>query len=94
LRWLVVHFDAFTKASFFKDAITRDDIEEARNVFHGLHHLHDQFGFDGAPTAENLSKVSVAAISQYLHDKQGKLEKHDEAGLRGLLAYISNVKKS
>ncbi|MBX9686359.1 MAG: hypothetical protein K2X27_06625, partial [Candidatus Obscuribacterales bacterium] len=57
LSWLIENFNAFTQACFFKDQISRDDIEAGRNVFHGLKVVNDKFGFHKQPTAENLQEL-------------------------------------
>lgn len=93
LSWLVSHYDAFSKACFFEGTVTRDDIEEARNVFHGLHHLHDQFGFEGAPSPETLAALSPAGILAYLEQHKAHLDSHEIAGLKGLAEHIASLKK-
>lgn len=90
LAWLVDHYDAFTQACFFQDGITKDDIESARNVFHGLHQIHEKFGFSEEATPESLHHLSPDGIRKYLHDNHDSLEAHDRAGLESLLSYISD----
>lgn len=92
LKWLTVHFEAFSNACFFRGSVTRDDIEEARNVFHGLHHLHQCFGFDGRPETQALAALSDNEIEQYLHDRGTSIDRHDAIGLRGLVEYIRKTR--
>ena len=92
LSWLVSHYEAFSKACFFQGTLTRDDIEEARNVFHGLHHLHDNFGFDGAPSPEALAGLSPAGILAYIDKHRDDLDPHEIAGLKGLADHIAKLK--
>lgn len=92
LSWLVSHYEAFSKACFFEGTVTRDDIEEARNVFHGLHHLHDRFGLEGVPSPEALATLSPAGIMAYLEQHGAHLDPHEIAGLRGLAAHVAKLR--
>ncbi|CAM6002442.1 unnamed protein product [Sphagnum balticum] len=88
LRWLVDHFDAFTGACFFQDKISCDDLESARNVFHGLKFVHEKFGFNEEATPETVQHLNAIRIENYLSDNRDHMEAHDVAGLEQLLAYI------
>lgn len=93
LAWLIENFNAFTQACFFKDQISRDDIEAARNVFHGLKIAKDKFGFDKEPTIENLQYLNEDQIKDYLAGNKGKLSAQEAAGLTYLLDYIRKFGK-
>jgi hypothetical protein len=88
LGWLVEHFDAFTRACFFKDKISCDDLESARNVFHGLRLVHEKFGFNEEATPESVQHINALRIQNYLDENRDHMEKHDVAGLEQLLAYM------
>lgn len=88
LRWLVDHFDAFTQACFFKGRITKDDLEAARNVFHGLRLLHERFNFNEEATAQSLQHLDKPRIEKYLLKHHNTLEPHDKAGLEQLIDYL------
>lgn len=93
LSWLIENFNAFTQACFFKDQISRDDIEAARNVFHGLKIAKDKFGFDKEPTAENLQYLNEDQIKDYLAGNKGKLSAQEVAGLTYLLDHLRKFGK-
>lgn len=93
LSWLIENFNAFTQACFFKDQISRDDIEAARNVFHGLKIAKDKFGFDKEPTIDNLQYLNEDQIKDYLAGNKGKLTPQETAGLTYLLDYIRKFGK-
>ena len=93
LSWLIENFNAFTQACFFKDQISRDDIEAARNVFHGLKTAKDKFGFDKEPTIDNLQYLNEDQIKDYLAGNKGKLTAQETAGLTYLLDYIRKFGK-
>lgn len=88
LSWLMDNFAAFSQACFFKDQIGKDDIEAARNVFHGLKIVKDKFGLEQSPTMENLGKLDPDQLKDFL-DKNGKfLSKHEATGLTYLIDHI------
>lgn len=93
LSWLIENFNAFTQACFFKDQISRDDIEAARNVFHGLKIAKDKFGFDKQPTVENLAYLNEDQIKDYLAGNRGKLTPQETAGLTYLLDHLRKFGK-
>jgi hypothetical protein len=88
LNWLIEHYEAFTRACFFKNGITKDDLESARNVFHGLRLVHEKFGFSEEATPENLQHITPEEIEKYLAANGDSMEPHDKAGLMALLDYI------
>lgn len=88
LSWLMDNFDAFTKACFFKDQIGKDDLQAARKVFHGLKVVQENFGFTGAPTNENLSKLNIMSLKKYLESNKKVLSEHESSGLGYLIAYL------
>lgn len=92
LNWLLEHFDAFTAACFFESGITRDEIESARNVFHGLRHLHEKFGFSEEVSPDSLQHINADSIRDYLNSHKDELETHDRAGLEQLLVYLKTHK--
>jgi len=92
LNWLLQHFDAFTAACFFESGITRDEIESARNVFHGLRHLYEKFGFSEEVSPDSLQHLNADSIRDYLNSHNDDLEPHDRAGLEELLVYLRTHK--
>ncbi len=88
LSWLVENFNAFTQACFFKDQIGKDDIEAARNVFHGLKVVNDKFGFNKPPSLENLNDLDPAKVKEFLDANKDSLSPHEAAGLKYLLDHI------
>jgi hypothetical protein len=82
------HYEAFTQACFFKNGITIDDLEAARNVFHGLRLVHEKFGFSEEATPESLQHLNADKIRTHLRDYGASMEPHDRAGLEALLQYI------
>lgn len=93
LAWLIENFNAFTQACFFKDQIAKDDIEAARNVFHGLKLAHEKFGFNKQPSKENLSALDPEQIQAFLDANKGNLSPHEVSGLGYLLEHVLKVKK-
>ncbi|MBX9721768.1 MAG: hypothetical protein K2X81_10260, partial [Candidatus Obscuribacterales bacterium] len=88
LSWLVENFNAFTQACFFKDQIGKDDIEAARNVFHGLKVVNDKFGFNKPPSLENLKDLDPSKVKEFLDGNKDSLSPHEAAGLQYLLDHI------
>lgn len=88
LAWLTENFNAFTQACFFKDQIGKDDIEAARNVFHGLKIANEKFGFKKEPTLENLQDLDANQIKDFLAANKSSLSPHEAAGLTYLLDHI------
>lgn len=88
LSWLIENFHAFTQACFFKDQIAKDDIEAARNVFHGLKIAQEKFGFNKQPTLENLQELDAAQIKDFLEKNRAGLTPHEASGLVYLLDHI------
>jgi hypothetical protein len=88
LSWLVENFNAFTQACFFKDQIGRDDIEAARNVFHGLKIAQQEFGFSKTPTMENLRELDEDKIRDYLDRQKDSLSPNEACGLKYLLDHL------
>jgi hypothetical protein len=91
LSWLIENFDAFTRACFFKDQIGRDELEAARNVFHGLKIAHDKFGLNGAPTADNLNTLDTDEMKDYLDKNGDSLSPIEAAGLQHLIDHIEKM---
>lgn len=94
LSWLIENFNAFTQACFFKDQIGKDDIEAARNLFHGLKIVQKEFGFSKQPTLENLQELDEGKISDYLDNNRSLLNPHEISGLKYLLDHIRKHRKS
>lgn len=88
LGWLIENFNAFTQACFFKDQISKDDIEAGRNVFHGLKIAQEKLGFNKQPTLENLQELDGDAILAYLTKNKGSLTAHEASGLQYLHEHI------
>ena len=85
------NFNAFTTARFFQDQIGKDDIEAARNVFHGLKIAKDKFGFDKQPTKENLKDLDADKINDFLVKSGDSLNPHETAGLKYLLYILRST---
>ncbi len=88
LSWLIENFHAFTQACFFKDQIAKDDVEAARNVFHGLKIAKEKLGFDKQPTLENLKTLDPKEIKNLLDNRRSELTPHEASGLQYLLDHI------
>lgn len=88
LAWLIENFNAFTQSCFFKDQISKDDIEAGRNVFHGLKVANEKFGFNKQPTLENLRDLDPKQMKDYLDKNRGQLNQQEASGLSYLIDHV------
>ena len=94
LSWLIENFQAFTQACFFKDQIGKDEVEAARNVFHGLKIIQEKMGFTRPPTLDNLQELDLSEIRNYLKTNKHSLTGHEASGLKYLLDHLEKNKKT
>lgn len=93
LIWLLSKFSALQRLCFFLNAITRDELESARDFFHGLSYLKNNFEkFADPQRSDEVGSLSQKRIREFLRENRN-LEIHDARGLDGLVYYVERVNK-
>lgn len=92
LDWLLSKFAALERLSFFKGGISKQEIEAARDFFHGMNCLKNNFEEFSKPHRQDVKgSLSKQKVSAFLDKNRGKLDVHDERGLDGLINYIEKA---
>ncbi len=92
LKWLVANFSVLERLSLFVGNVSRDEIEVARDVFHGLSYLQKNIDTIHPPSSQG--KLSAADLSVYLAKYGRTLEPHDARGLAGLAAHVRAIESA
>lgn len=85
LGWFATHFDAFTKAFFWTSKPKKKDILGARNLFHGLGFVQENFAVEISASDEQALRQKVRA---HLVNNAAKLEAKNKAGLEQLVLFM------
>lgn len=92
LKWLVANFPVLEQLSLFVGSVSRDEIELARDVFHGLSYV--QKNIDAIHPPSSKGKLAAADLSVHLAKFGRTLESHDARGLAGLAAHIRAIESA